>query len=355
MSDVNFDCDVSMAGLTTLGVGGAARFLARPESVDEIRYCLEKARAQSLEVFVLGGGSNLLVADDGFDGLVLSPQNQSIECVEKSSESVLLRVGAGCVWDDFVQYCVQHGYAGAECLSGIPGCMGAAPIQNIGAYGQEVSQMIESVKAIVREDGELVEYAKEDCAFGYRTSTFKAERRGLDIVVEVMMRLRIGPADKPRYPELVRGCGADCTDLKTLRETVLALRRSKSMVYDPTDPNHRSAGSFFVNPIVNKDQLASVREVVLQMGISLEDMPCFVQANGSWKLSAAWLMDKSGFGKGFGEGCVGLSTNHCLAIVNRGGARASDIEELARQVRDGVQKRFGVTLVPEPVYLGGII
>ncbi len=169
------------------------------------------------------------------------------------------------------------------------------------------------------------------------------------------MRLRIGPADKPRYAELVRGCGTDCTDVKTLRETVLALRRSKSMVYNPTDPNHRSAGSFFVNPVVNKDRLDSVREVVLQMGISFEDMPCFAQADGSWKLSAAWLMDKSGFGKGFGEGCVGLSTNHCLAIVNRGGARASDIEKLARQVRDGVEKRFGVILVPEPVYLGGII
>lgn len=355
MSDIQFESGVSLAGLTTLAVGGSARYLARPTSLAQIRSCLNRAAQEGLEVFVLGGGSNLLVADEGFEGLVLCPQNQRIECVEESAESVLLKVGAGCIWDDLVEFCVRAGYAGIECLSGIPGCVGAAPIQNIGAYGQEVAQVIESVSCISKEDGKLTEYSKSECGFGYRTSTFKRERLGLDIVVEVSMRLQLGAPAKPRYPELAKACGENCNDLGTLRDTVIELRRRKSMVYDPTDPNHRSAGSFFVNPIVGKSVLNQVHQALEELGISAADMPCFEQGPDTWKLSAAWLMDHAGFGKGFGDGAAGLSTNHCLAIVNRGSAQAHDIVELARKVREGVLHRFGVTLVPEPIYLGGSI
>lgn len=355
MSEIHFESGVSLAGLTTLAVGGPARYLARPDSVSQIRACLERAAQEELDVFVLGGGSNLLAADEGFQGLILSPQNKAIECIEQFEESVVLKVGAGCVWDELVEFCVQAGYSGVECLSGIPGCVGAAPIQNIGAYGQEVAQVIESVTCVSMKDGQLTEYAKGDCGFGYRTSVFKTRRLGLDVVVEVVLRLHLGPPATPRYPELAKACGENCTDLKTLRATVIKLRRRKSMVYDPADPNHRSAGSFFVNPIVEKVVLEQVHAGLKVLGIAVQDMPCFAQDGDTWKLSAAWLMDHAGFGKGFGAGAAGLSTNHCLAIVNRGSAKAGDIVELAREIQEGVLKRFGVALVPEPIYLGGTI
>ena len=355
MSEIQFESGVSLAGLTTLAVGGCARYLARPNTIAQIRSCLERASREGLEVFVLGGGSNLLVSDNGFEGLVLSPQNTEIECIEKSAESVVLKVGAGCVWDDLVEFCVQAGYSGIECLSGIPGCVGAAPIQNIGAYGQEVAEVIESVVCVAKADGSSREYTRADCGFGYRTSSFKTHRLGLDVVVEVTFRLQLGPPATPRYPELIKACGENCNDLRVLRETVLKLRRRKSMVYDQADANHRSAGSFFVNPIVDKVVLKQVHEALAALSIPIQDMPCFEQGTKAWKLSAAWLMDRAGFGKGFGDGAAGLSTNHCLAIVNRGGAQASDIAELAREIQEGVLKRFGVTLAPEPVYLGGFI
>ncbi len=352
MSDLQLEPKIPLAALTTLGVGGPARLLARVETTAEIRLALEEAKEQKLEVLVLGGGSNLLVSDSGVDALVLVLQNQAIECLERSDESVVLKVGAGCVWDNFVDYCVENGYSGVECLSGIPGCMGAAPIQNIGAYGQEADQVIESVICVSKLDGTLSEYPREACGFGYRSSHFKKGHLRHEIVTHVILRLSLGPAAAPRYPELIRACGADCRDLKTLRETVIALRRKKSMIYDLNDPNHQSAGSFFVNPIVSADVVSKVREQLKKRGIEDEQMPCFEQEDGRFKLSAAWLMDRAGFPKGFGDGAVGLSTNHCLAIVNRGEATAAQIQALVTLVQEGVMEQFGVQLNPEPVFWG---
>jgi UDP-N-acetylmuramate dehydrogenase len=352
MSDLQFEPNVSLAALTTLGVGGSARLLARVQTEAEIGLALDKARDEGLKVLVLGGGSNLLVSDKGVDALVLVLENQSIECLERLEDSVVLKVGAGCVWDDFVAYCVEQGYSGVECLSGIPGCMGAAPIQNIGAYGQEASQVIESVGCVSKMDGRPSSYSNEACGFGYRTSHFKKGPLKTEIVAHVVVRLSLSPAQKPLYPELIRACGEDCRDLKTLRETVIRLRRAKSMIYDTDDPNHRSAGSFFVNPIVSVETVESVRAALKKQGIEHEHMPCFAQGDGQFKLSAAWLMDRAGYKKGFGQGLVGLSTNHCLAIVNRGGASCVEIQALMATVQEGVWAQFGVQLNPEPVFWG---
>ena len=349
INDLDFETSISLAALTTLGVGGSARLLVRPQTQNEIQRALDKAKLEGLEVLVLGGGSNLLVSDSGVNALVLMLQNQEIECVDRSDASVVLKVGAACVWDDFVKYCVANGFSGVECMSGIPGSMGAAPIQNIGAYGQEVAQVIESVRCVSKVDGTRHEYSNDACGFGYRTSHFKRGHLTQQIVTHVILRLSLGPADAPRYPQLIRACGVDCRDLRALREAVIRLRRQKSMIYDRQDPNHRSAGSFFVNPVVPAKAVSSVRAVLRQENLEHEKMPCFPQHDGRFKLSAAWLMERSGFKKGFGDGRVGLSTNHCLALVNRGGGTCEEILTLMVRVQAGVLSKFGVRLEPEPV------
>ena len=225
-------------------------------------------------------------------------------------------------------------------------------IQNIGAYGQEASQVIESVGCVSKVDGRQSSYSNQACGFGYRTSHFKKGHLKSEIVAHVVVRLSLGPASTPRYPELIRACGEDCRDLKRLRETVIRLRRAKSMIYDPSDPNHRSAGSFFVNPIVSAETVDNVRTALQEQGLEEGQMPCFAQGDGQFKLSAAWLMDRAGFQKGFGKGSVGLSTNHCLAIVNRGGGKCDDIQALMATVQKGVLAKFGVQLSPEPVFWG---
>ena len=314
---------------------------------------MEKARREELDVLILGGGSNLLVADEGVDALVLTLENRGIECLERGAQTAVLRVGAGCVWDDFVDYAVHEGLAGIDCLSGIPGYMGAAPIQNIGAYGQEVAQVIESVICISKADGSRTEFPREACGFGYRTSHFKHGHLRDQIVTQVVLRLSFEPPEPPRYPELGRACGSNCQDLSLLRETVIGLRRKKSMIYDPEDPNHRSAGSFFVNPVVDSEQVAALRLALDRLGIDHGKIPCFDQADGQLKLSAAWLMERAGFKKGFGDGAAGLSTNHCLAVVNRGKATSQEIHELVNTIQEGVRLCLGIDLVPEPVFWGG--
>ncbi len=332
-------CHVPLAPLTTLGVGGAARFLVEVTDEAVVRRGLEWAAEGQWPVLVLGGGSNVLVADSGFDGLVLSMKGRGA----RFGADGRVVASAAEPWDALVAEATRRGLAGLECLSGIPGLAGAAPIQNIGAYGQELAEVLESVRVVERSTGRAETLGVGGCGFGYRTSRFKAE--GEHVVVEVRLHLRPGGAPTLRYPEL-RGRVPDGAGLEAVREVVLELRRGKSMLVEADDPNRRSAGSFFLNPVVGAMEAERVA------ALAPEGMPRYPQPDGRVKLSAGWLIERAGLSKGHGEGPVGLSTRHTLAIVNRGGARAADLLRFAGQVRARVFDRFGVTLSPEPVFVG---
>lgn len=343
-----------LSSRTTLGVGGAARFFAEARSEDEVRAALAWARDRGLPVHVLGGGSNLLVADRGLDALVLRVRIEGVEIRTVGGHTVLV-AGAGEPWDAVVARAVEEDLTGIECLSGIPGDAGATPIQNVGAYGQEVADTIHHVEAIDRASGERAEFFAQGCGFAYRDSHFKHKYKDRFVITRVGFSLERGRAPKLYYPELNRALACnESPSLAQVRAAVLGLRRGKSMVYDPADENHRSAGSFFTNPIVGAALLESVRaaaESALKPG---EEMPQFAAGPGlsKTKLSAAWLIERAGFRKGTGEGRVGLSTKHTLAIVNRGGATAAEIVAFALSIKRGVFERFGVSLVPEPVFAG---
>jgi len=337
---------VRFASLTTLEVGGPIRTLRRCATVAELQEALADARDAGSPVFVLGGGSNLLVSDDGWDGVVVQVDDTSLVFEEEDDGGVLVRAGAGLDWDRLVAAAVDSDLAGLECLSGIPGRVGAAPIQNVGAYGQEVAGTIEAVEVVDLATGELRRLAAADCGFAYRQSRFKNEWRGRYAVVRVDFRLRRGAPGAVRYPELERRFAGTSPSLAEIRAAVLDIRRSKSMVLDPGDPNRRSAGSFFVNPVVSETQAAAVRE---RLGDPA--MPAY-PAEGGVKLSAAWLIERAGFRRGDRRGRAGISSRHALALVNLGGATAAEIVSLASEIRKKVREASGVTLVPEPVFLG---
>jgi UDP-N-acetylmuramate dehydrogenase len=347
---------VPLAPRTTLGVGGPARWLVEAATEDDVRAALAFARERSVPTLVLGGGSNLLVADRGFEGLVLRVRTRGVRVVDEASTVVRVDVGAGERWDDFVAHAVASGWAGVECLAGIPGDVGATPIQNVGAYGQEVRETIERVRVVDRATGEPAELDRDACAFGYRDSVFKREARDRWVVVAVSFALRPGGAPAVAYAELARCFAGRAAEpsLAEVREAVVALRRSKSMVLDPDAENGKSAGSFFMNPTVSPEVAAEVRARAIAHGALAagETMPAFPAADGRMKLSAGWLIERAGFPKGTSDGPVGLSTKHALAVVNRGGATASQIVAFALRVRDGVEARFGVALVAEPVLVG---
>jgi UDP-N-acetylmuramate dehydrogenase len=345
-----------LAPLSTLGVGGPARYYARVTSEDEVREAVAWARARDLPLFVLGGGSNIVLSDEGHPGLVLHLATRGLTS-KPVGDTVELTAEAGEPWDDLVAAAVTQGWAGVECLSGIPGLVGATPIQNVGAYGQEVGETVSSVEALDLQTGRVERLTSAQCGFAYRDSRFKSADKGRFIVLRVTYALRPGGPPAVRYAELARSLeerSLGAPSLAQVRETVIGLRRRKSMVLDPGDPNARSVGSFFTNPIVPAavaDDLESAlrRDGVLREG---EHPPRFPAGEGRVKLSAAWLIERSGLAKGYQRGKVGLSSRHTLAIVNRGGAAAADVVALAREVRARVHDRFGVTLVPEPVFVG---
>ncbi len=362
--------DVPLAGLTTLGVGGPARFFARCRSAGSLAEVLDGARSRALPIFLLGGGSNLLASDAGFPGVVIQLADESIELVDEGSGSVRVRAAAGVEWDALVARTVAEGLAGLECLSGIPGKVGAAPIQNVGAYGQEVAETIRAVEVVKLETGERRVIAGGHCGFAYRHSHFKSRWRGRYAVVGVEFLLRRQRWGTVRYAELRRRFGSSRPGLGEVRQTVLAVRRSKSMVLDRGDPNRRSAGSFFVNPVLSPDEAAEIRSRC--PGLTGRPMPQFPAAGGRAsagrasagrasagrasagrvKLSAAWLIEEAGFRRGERLGRAGISTRHSLALVNRGGATAAEIVALAAKIRRRVRQVSGVTLEPEPVFLG---
>ena len=336
---------VALAPLTTLGIGGAARRFAKVETVAQVSEAL--AAAGDDPVLILGGGSNLVVRDGGWPGLAIQLAIPGV-AIDDDGDHARVTVMAGVVWDDFVAQMVDAKLSGVECLSGIPGLAGATPMQNVGAYGQEVSDTIERVRVLDRETGALETFSPAGCGFAYRTSVFKGSERW--IVVEVTFRLRKADESQPiRYAELSKALGigdGERAPLRTVRDTVIRLRRGKGMVVDAQDPDSRSAGSFFTNPIIGAAQLADVQTRVPP------NMPSWPNADGTTKLSAGWLIERAGFAKGTVRGNAGISTKHALALVNRGGASARELLALAAEIQAGVKAKFGVDLVPEPVIVG---
>jgi UDP-N-acetylmuramate dehydrogenase len=338
--------NVPLAPLTTIGIGGPARFFFRATSVDEVREALAWARERSLATFVLGGGSNLLISDAGFAGVVVHADLRGVT-VESEDEHAMVKVAAGEPWDAFVELAVENGWAGIECLSGIPGSTGATPIQNVGAYGQDVSETIVRVEALDRTTDRVVWFTNWDCRFGYRASLFKNHEPGRYVVLSVTFRLKRGGRATIRYPELqkyVDARGVTVDDLQGVREAVIAIRKRKGMVLDPDDPDTRSDGSFFMNPVLSS---AAYEEFARKA----PDAPHFPSGD-EVKLSAAWLIEHAGFAKGFTHGNVGLSTKHTLAIVNRGGGTAAEVVELVRMIQGRVREAFGVEMHPEPNFIG---
>lgn len=332
--------NVPLAPLTTIGIGGPARFFVRATSVDEVREALAWAREHTLPVFLLGGGSNLLIADEGFDGLVIHLDLRGIDV-----DGDHVRVAAGEPWDAFVATAVSRGLAGIECLSGIPGSTGATPIQNVGAYGQEVAETIARVDAYDRVDDVLVSFTNEECRFGYRASLFKNIERDRYVVLAVTFRLRPGGCATIRYPELqkyVDERGVSVDDLQGVRDSVIAIRKRKGMVLDPNDPDTRSDGSFFMNPVLAQAEYERFPDPSAPHFPSGDDV----------KLSAAWLIEHAGFHKGFVHGNVGLSSKHTLAIVNRGGGTAREVRELVAMIQSRVREAYGVEIHPEPNFIG---
>jgi UDP-N-acetylmuramate dehydrogenase len=345
---------VPLAPLSTLGVGGPARFFACVADERALADAIDWAASRRVALFVLGGGSNLVIADEGWDGLVVQMAIRGID-VDVRPEAVDLTIGSGELWDEVVAFAVERGWAGIECLSGIPGRVGATPIQNVGAYGQDVAETILGVDAIDLQSGEAMAFDARECAFGYRESRFKGRDHGRYAIAKVRYRLRPNAPPSVRYPELARALeGIAAPTLADVRAAVVSVRRRKSMVIDAADPYSRSVGSFFVNPVVDAP-LADAAEAELRRRGHLAgegSMPRYPAPAQKVKVPAAWLIEHAGLPRGLRRGAVGLSPHHALAIVNYGEARAAEIVAFATEVRDRVRDRTGLTLTPEPVFVG---
>lgn len=345
--------EVPLAPHTTLGLGGDARFFLRATDERSVVDALRWARRRGVKVGVLGGGSNLVIADEGFDGLVVEMAQRGVEISEERDEAIVT-AAAGEEWDALCERCVAAGWQGLECLGGIPGRVGATPIQNVGAYGQEVAETIRAVRVLDRDALTIREMSPDECAFAYRDSFFK---RSPDRYVVLAVAFALVPEGAPavRYGELQRALESEeAPSLSTVRETVIALRRNKSMVVDFADENHRSAGSFFTNPIVPRAEAEALIERAAAEGIvpTADDVPRWPVGDDRVKLAAGWLVERAGMTKGTKHGRVGISTKHALSLVHHGGGTTRELLELAERVRAAVRDRFGVTLAMEPTLWG---
>ena len=348
--------DVPLSPLTTLGVGGRARYFLRVSEVSALRAAVEWCNEGSIPLLVLGGGSNLLIADEGFDGLVVNIAISGLAFENAPDGNIRLRAGAGENWDLLVAACVEQDLGGVECLSGIPGLVGATPIQNVGAYGQEVSETIVAVETLDRQTGRVRLFNNEECEFAYRDSVFKRDPTARYIVTAVHYSIQPGGTPALRYPDLQRYFEeADLANptLQQVREGVIAIRARKGMVLDEDDPDTRSAGSFFTNPLVGTEELDEVlSRIAEKLG---EDTaaraPRFPAGENRWKLSSAWLIENAGYGKGHVHGNVGISSKHTLALINRGGGTAAEVRSLAAEIQQRVESLFGVRIEPEPRFV----
>ena len=345
MADLEIQERVPLGPFTTLGVGGPARWLVEARDEATVVAACDWARTRGAALLVLGGGSNVVVSDAGVDAFVLKIALRGVDSRE-SGHDTEITVAAGEPWDELVQTTVERGWAGFECLSGIPGLVGATPIQNVGAYGQEVAETVVAVRVLDTRDGRIRTFARTDCRFSYRDSVFKSGEPRRYVVLAVTYRLRAGGAPTVRYADVERDLaarGIARPSLDEVRRSVIAIRRSKSMVIDAGDPNRRSCGSFFVNPVI---PAADAAGVAARAGD--DRMPHWPERDGRVKLSAAWLIERAGFHRGYAAGRVGLSTRHALAIVAHDGATAGDVVALAQRIQADVEGRFGVRLTPEP-------
>jgi UDP-N-acetylmuramate dehydrogenase len=349
---------------TTLGLGGPAKSFVTARTDDEVISAVRAADAAGDPVLILGGGSNLVIGDAGFPGTVVHVATRGVTydrvTGDRGPDLVEVAAAAGESWDDVVAATVADGLAGLECLSGIPGRAGATPIQNVGAYGQEVAEVITSVRVLDRQTGAVSDLPASACRFAYRTSMFKqaphpASHGSRYVVLSVTFGLHDGKLSRPvRYAELARELGAGIGDqvpCADARAAVLTIRGRKGMVIRPDDPDSRSAGSFFTNPVLGAGQLAHVEAVAQARGIG--PVPRFEQGSGLVKVPAAWLIERSGFAKGYGTpGPAHVSTKHTLALVNAGNATTADLLALAREIVAGVRRAFAVVLEPEPILVG---
>jgi UDP-N-acetylmuramate dehydrogenase len=349
---------VRLADFTTVRLGGPARAFARAETEDELIDAVRSADAAGERVLILGGGSNLVVADEGFDGTVIQVATRGVRRGGRAGRGQgpgELTVAAGEEWDGVVARSVAEGLAGLECLSGIPGLTGATPMQNVGAYGQEVSDTIIRVRVWDRDAAEVLDLPAAECGFGYRTSRFRGS--GRFVVLSVTFALAGQARSAPvRYAELAAALGVspgDQVDGAEARAAVIELRQRKGMVIDPGDPDTRSAGSFFLNPVLDAATLAGVETAARDRCGPDVRVPRFEAGNGQVKVPAAWLIERAGFTRGYNPGDgARISSKHTLALVNAGSASTTALLALAREIRDGVHATFGVTLSPEPILIG---
>jgi UDP-N-acetylmuramate dehydrogenase len=342
--------EVPLAPVTTFQIGGPARWFAAAASEDDIAAGIAFAGDRQLPLFVLGGGSNLLVSDAGFPGLVLHIALRGVASTQESDRPIV-SAAAGEDWDGLVAYAVAAGYAGVECLSGIPGTVGGTPVQNVGAYGQEVSQTIVTVRAFDRKTAQFVDLPAAACGFSYRRSIFNSTHRERYVVSRVDYALnQNGPANFV-YADLARYFTAHNVASPTLtevRDAVRTIRQQKGMLIVPGDADCRSAGSFFKNPVVPVTVLDSLAQ---ELGVEKKSIPAYPAQDGEVKLSAAWLIERAGYQKGYALGNAGISSRHTLALINRGGATAADVIALRDKVTDTIASRFAIRLEPEPVWL----
>jgi UDP-N-acetylmuramate dehydrogenase len=344
--------NIPLAPLTTFQIGGPARYFVDAKSRAEVEEALLFAGGDDLAVFVLGGGSNLVVSDAGWPGLVLKIGIQGIERQRGTDQGrILFDVGAGEPWDRFVAHAVAAQCSGVECLSGIPGNVGGTPVQNVGAYGQEVAETIESVEVFDRKDGQVRELCNEACGFSYRSSIFNTTERERFIILRVTYALQPGGEPHLQYADLKRHFEGRETppSLAETRAAVRHIRALKGMLIVPGDPDCRSAGSFFKNPVLSEEEHEKLSNRATARGLAIPSYPAL---EAKKKVSAAWLVEHSGFVRGYSSGRVGISSKHSLAILNRGGATASEVLSLKEQIQQRVEEIWGVRLEPEPVFVG---
>jgi len=345
--------NIPLAPLTTIKIGGPAKYFVDARTTGEVQEAIAFARSRDLPLFVLGGGSNLVIADAGWPGLVLKISIQGIDQQSGHDENgkILFDAGAGESWDKFVSHTVIARCAGVECLSGIPGSVGGTPVQNVGAYGQEVADTIAAVQVLDLRDNQIRELCPEVCEFSYRASIFNTTERGRFIVLRVTYALTPGGSPRITYADLKKHFAGRETppDLAETREAVRHIRALKGMLITSGDPDCQSAGSFFKNPVLSAEQHEDLKERAAVRGLTVPSYPALETRK---KVSAAWLVERSGFAKGFGFGRVGISNRHALAIVNRGGATAADVLALKQDIQHRVEEIWGVHLEPEPVMVG---
>ncbi|MBF0328665.1 MAG: UDP-N-acetylmuramate dehydrogenase [Nitrospirae bacterium] len=350
MKPLEINENVPLADLTTFKVGGPARYLAQVENEDNLLKAISFAKSANLPTLALGSGSNVLISDAGFNGLAIMNRIQGIE-FSATNDSALVSAGAGVDWDYLVNFCTEKNWQGIECLSGIPGTVGAAPVQNIGAYGQSAEEVITGVRAIDSTNSASAEFNKEHCGFGYRKSIFNTEASGHYVITRVSFSLAVNRKPYAEHRDIINFLkNTQNPSLHAVRDAVLSIRKAKGLVISNDSDSFMSAGSFFKNPLVENSLFMKIKEDIEKNG-GCENW-AWPQSDGSMKISAACIIQTAGFGKGYIYGKAGISPKHSLCIINRGGATASELAAFAELIQKEVWARFTIRLEPEVRFIG---